>query len=38
MGFWDFVGLIVVYFVGGWVVLMGVYIFGVWIGKYDENN
>lgn len=38
MGFKDFVGLIVVYLVGGWVVLVGVYIFGFWRGKYDEKN
>lgn len=28
----------VVYFVGGWVVLMGVIIFGLWIGKYNGDR
>lgn len=33
-GFFDFVGFILVYFIGGWVVLVGVILIGVCFGCF----
>ncbi len=38
MGFYDFAGSTLVHSVGGWAALVGIYLLGARIGKFDENG
>ena len=38
MGFYDFAGSTLVHSVGGWAALVGVYLLGARIGKFDSNG
>jgi len=38
MGFYDFAGSTLVHSVGGWGALVGIYLLGARIGKFDENG
>ena len=38
MGFYDFAGSTLVHSVGGWGALIGIYLLGARIGKFDENG
>lgn len=38
MGFIDFVGLMVVYLIGGWVVLVGIIVLGFCLGWFGCNG
>lgn len=38
LGFYDFAGSTLVHSVGGWAALIGIYLLGARIGKFDENG
>ena len=38
MGFYDFAGSTLVHSVGGWAALVGIYLLGARVGKFDENG